>query len=294
MLSHAESTFPNGVLAARPPAHRGRLHRMPRSLRLAATLTGFFAFFGVSAAIGLVVVLLSALFGARDRWAFTTRLNRRLALFAGFLRDLGLIDFWHPQLPPGLDQGAYLLVANHPTLLDVVLLLSSFPRCTCVAKAGWYRSWLLGPLLRATEYVPGPGMPGDGAPGIGDPPVSARIEAKLRAGIPVLVFPEGTRSGEEELRRFRRGAIEAAFRAGVPILPLFIGPSTPFLMKGQPWWDVPPQSGGFCFEWFPPVFPDAAKDPVTASKATTKALFRRYRARFAALLAERKKTVTPR
>jgi 1-acyl-sn-glycerol-3-phosphate acyltransferase len=143
-----------------------------------------------------------------------------------------------------------LLIANHPTPIDGSGVFH--PQLSCVVKASWYRSFLMGPMLRRTEYIPGPGHDeddeADGAP------VVARMEQKLREGVPVLVFPEGTRSGRDSLRRFRRGAIEAAVRAGAPILPLFIGSDQPdFLAKGIPFYRVPPDMAGFTFEWLEPI-----------------------------------------
>ena len=62
---------------------------------------------------------------------------------------------------------------------------------------------------------------------------------RLRDGMPVLIFPEGTRSPEGGLRAFKRGAFEIAYRAGVPIVPLFIRCQPPVLSKEAPWYRAP-------------------------------------------------------
>lgn len=273
--------------AAKLPTKSHRLRRMAPWLRVALTGGCFAIFFGGTALIGLSAVVYYSIVRVppEKRWAFTTKINRRLATFAGLMRDLGLIDYWPPQPPPGFEGRGYLLVANHPTLIDVVLILASMPEVSCVAKASWYRTWLLGPFLRRTEYVPGPGHDGDEADD--DAPVVARLEEKLRKGIPVLVFPEGSRSHERSLRRFRRGAIEAAVRAGVPILPLFIGNDMPFLMKGVPFYRVPPETCGFVFEWLEPIETREVSD----SRAITRDLAARYEARFAELVEHREATL---
>ena len=72
-------------------------------------------------------------------------------------------------------------------------------------------------LLRRTEYIPGSGFEGD-ADVVEDVPVVRRIEKTLRDGVPVLVFPEGTRSKERSLQKFTRGAIEAAIRRSSPCI----------------------------------------------------------------------------
>lgn len=265
------------------PQRASRLARMPRWVRIPVTAWAFAMFFSATLALGLLAVplLLVTRNRAERRGLFTRRLNASLRIFSGFMRDAGLIDFWPPVLPPELEGKPFLLISNHPSLIDVVLTLASFPQLTCVAKAEWYRSFVMGPMLRRTELIPGPGYEGD-EEADDDLPVVRRIEEKLRAGVPVLVFPEGSRSLEDRLRRFRRGAIEAAVRAGVPILPMFIGVSHPFLMKGVPFWHVPDTTPIYTFEQLPVIDTRG-----TTSRDVSRELMDRYEARFAALLAER-------
>ncbi len=277
--------LPKTTLASPPPARRSALRRIPMWLRVALTGLAFAIFFGGTSVLGLFAGLWYRWKRVReeDRHAFTRTLNRSLQVFSGFLRDAGIIDYWPPRLPEGYEGRAFLLVANHPTLIDVVLLLGSFPELSCVAKAGWYRSFMMGPLLRRAEYVPGPGFDEGEAEG-DDVPVVRRMQAKLEKGIPVLVFPEGSRSPLESLRRFHRGGIEAAIRAGVPILPLFIGNRQHFLAKGLPFWKPPPTTCDFVFEWFEPI-ETAGKE--LDSREVTRELAERYEARFAKLVEER-------
>ncbi|GAB5540359.1 MAG: lysophospholipid acyltransferase family protein [Sandaracinaceae bacterium] len=267
------------------PRRASRLARMPRWLRIPMSGWAFAMFFGATLILGMFAVPIIMLMRNRPehRWRFTHRLNASLRLFSGFIRDSGLIDYWPPLLPPELEGRPFLLVSNHPSLIDVVLTLSSFPQLTCVAKAEWYGSFLMGPLLRRTELIPGPGYEGD-EEADDDLPVVRRIEEKLRAGVPVLVFPEGSRSLADRLRRFRRGAIEAAVRAQVPILPMFIGVSHPYLMKGVPFWHVPDSTPLYTFEQLP-VIETAGK----TSRDVARDLTAHYEARFDALLAERER-----
>lgn len=271
--------LPRTTPAGPPPSRKSRLRYMPRWLRIVFTAFAFAVFFGGTSILGIAAGLYYRFRRVRpeDRWRFTRSLNTSLRLFAGFMRELGLIDYWHPRLPPGWEGRAFVMVANHPTLIDVVLLLGSFPELSCVVKASWYRSFLMGPMLAKTEYVPGPGY--EEAAEDDDLPVVRRMEEKLRQGIPVLVFPEGTRSRANQLRRFRRGGIEAAVRAGVPILPLFIANDHAFLMKGIPFWKVPERTCDFEFEWFEPI-ETVGRD----SREITRELSALYEARFAQLV----------
>ena len=152
--------------------------------------------------------------------------------------------------------GAFVLIANHPSLLDVMVVLATVPDVCCVVRRGLFDMPFLGPLLRGAGHIPGPDPSGEE----GDTPILDRIVERLEQGLPVLVFPEGSRSPEGGLRRFRRGAVEAALRAGVPILPAFVlcDPST--LRKGQPWYDVPDRRFTLTVDLLPVIGPPSGAD----------------------------------
>lgn len=282
-----ESTSLQAAPATVRPARRSsKLAYMPRGLRVFFTGVAFAYFFGVCILLGTLFlpVLLIWLRRTPAGDALTSRLNHNMRAFCGFMRDMGLISYWPIVLPERLEGRPFLLIANHPTLIDVVLTMASLPQVSCVVKSAWYRSWIMGSMLRRTTYVPGPGMPGDDDLTDGVVPAVRRVEEALRAGTSVVVFPEGTRSAATELRRFRRGAIEAAIRAEVPILPLFIGVDQPILMKGQPWYDVPRATAIYDFEWLP-IIETAGRE--LDSRELTREIAVMYEARFAELVAHR-------
>jgi 1-acyl-sn-glycerol-3-phosphate acyltransferase len=63
----------------------------------------------------------------------------------------------------------------------------------------------------------------------------AECKRALAAGIPVMLFPEGTRSKTGELLPFRDGAFRLAIEAGVPILPLAVAGTRECRPKGSKW-----------------------------------------------------------
>jgi len=129
----------------------------------------------------------------------------------------------------GLNDEPTLIVANHPTLLDVVFLLSFFPQGDCVVKSGAWENPALRGIVTAAGYIPNQG---------GDEFIEA-CSARIRAGRSVLIFPEGSRSPKKGLGRFHRGAAHVALRTGCRILLVSITCDPPALKKGQPWYAMP-------------------------------------------------------
>ena len=128
--------------------------------------------------------------------------------------------------------GPHLIIANHPTLLDVVLIGSLMPQLDCVAKrAAWSNPFMFA-VIRAAGY-----LPNDTGPSL----VEA-CAARLEAGRSLLIFPEGTRSPANGLQPFRRGAAHVALRTDAPILPICIRCDPPALGKDRNWWQMPTQT----------------------------------------------------
>jgi len=279
---------------------------VPKLLRILLTGSAFLGFFLAAGLLGRLMLPLVVAFPgsparkrARREWFFLAT-NR---VFVVYMRLLRLILFRRPPLPPDLPphgQG-YIIIANHPSLVDVLLLGATFPGMTSLAKASWYSSWVLGPLLRHGKHVRGPepraltdGRGTNSSAETEDPDVDApvldRMVLHLRTGYPLMVFPEGSRSHERSMRRFRRGAVEAAIRAQVPIVPVFISVAPPMLMKHQPWYEVPKRGGHFTLEFFP-VITTAGRD--LDARALNRELKQQYEGRHQQMLRERDALAAP-
>lgn len=258
---------------------------MPRWLRIALTAWSFFLFFAGSPVIGVVLLPILRLF-ARDREDHRRRctflIGRAFRVFAAWCTFARNFEAPRsvPSLPEIVPGRPYVMISNHPSLIDLFFHLGSFDGLTCVAKGSWYRGWVLGPLLRQTHYLPGPGAGEDE-----NDDMLGTMVAHLRAGHPLLVYPEGTRSLPDRLRRFRRGAVEAAIRAQVPIVALFTAIDRPYLMKGVPFWRVPRGTPRYSLERLA-VIDTAGLTPEDAKRIHAD-LEQRYKSRFAEMLASR-------
>jgi 1-acyl-sn-glycerol-3-phosphate acyltransferase len=124
-----------------------------------------------------------------------------------------------------------LLVANHPTLLDVVLLISRLPQADCIIKKELMFNPFLKAVVRWAGYIPNDG---------GTSVVQEAID-KVRRGRKVIIFPEGTRSTRRGLNSFTAGFAHIAVRAHCLIVPLFIHCFPSALTKEDGWFTVPRQ-----------------------------------------------------
>jgi len=126
--------------------------------------------------------------------------------------------------------GPLVVAANHPSLIDAVLLAARLPRAVCICKATLWNNIFLGGGIRLAGYLR------NDAP---LPLVRAGI-ATLREGDQLVVFPEGTRTlpGQRRLR-FHPGFAAMAQAAGVPVQTVIIE-STPFLNRDWPLFRLPP------------------------------------------------------
>ena len=123
-----------------------------------------------------------------------------------------------------------IVVANHPSLLDAVMLVARLPRSFCVMKASLIRNPLLGPGARLARYIRN-----DSAFGM-----VRRAVAELKDGGQLVIFPEGTRTTRAPINPFRPGITLIAKLANVPIQTAFIDTDSPYLAKGWPLWRLPP------------------------------------------------------
>lgn len=241
--------------------------RLGRFARIAGT--GFaFAVFGAGALVlALLVFPLCHLApGSQDRREMRVQrlVHRAYRFFVGLMQGLGLQSSRWEGLERLRAPGPHLVVANHPTLVDVVHLIAQLPQADCVVGDAWSRNFFLARASRLAGYITN----ARGAE------VVAACAERLRAGRTVVLFPEGTRSPLGGLHPFQRGAAHIAIATGVPLVPVTITCVPRMLMKGQPWWDVPEQPGRYTFQVGDPIRPDrflagGAAPTLAARKLTT-------------------------
>lgn len=122
-----------------------------------------------------------------------------------------------------------LVLANHPTYIDVVVLISLMPQANCVVKGALWRNPFYWGIVRAAGYINNASPEGV---------IDACADA-LRQGETLLLFPEGTRTTPGQEMRFQRGAAHVALKAKAAVTPILISCDPPTLTKCCPWWLAP-------------------------------------------------------
>jgi 1-acyl-sn-glycerol-3-phosphate acyltransferase len=130
-----------------------------------------------------------------------------------WLRWLRIADFDPRGALPNVPRGPCVVVANHPTQLDVTAVGASLGGASTIVKPAVFRRPMVQPLLVGAGMLEGPGDDPMSIGGVIDDGVQ-----RLRAGMRIFIFPEGSRSFPDGLRPFGRVAFEIACRAGVPLV----------------------------------------------------------------------------
>ncbi len=166
--------------------------------------------------------------------AFRGAIHYCFRLHIGTLRFLGVLTYEvHDRAK--LAQPGLLLIANHPTLIDVGFLGGFVKDAVCVVKQSLFTNAYLGFVVRAANYVSNE-----------DPEASIDgCVANLNAGITTIIFPEGTRTNAA--RRLQRGAAYVAMRSQLPLTPVSIRCEPATLEKAQKWYEIPDRKMHYVF-----------------------------------------------
>lgn len=210
--------------------------------------------------------------GEAEPWRRAQRgIHRMFGAHTRLMEWLGIIEVRWIGAERLEGAGPRIVVANHPSLIDVVLIISRLPQADCiVARAVAENRWMRG-SVQAADYIGN------------DSGVAVVREAarRLREGRTLVVFPEGTRSPESGLGRFQRGAAHIALASGLDMLPVEISVEPRMLMKGQPWYHVPPRAGRYTLRVGEPVVAKEHLDGSESSVMAARKLTRALRSRFA-------------
>jgi len=158
-------------------------------------------------------------------WATTVLFDRRLVVLHRFTCFWASLYTWlnpvwrvriagREKIRSGV---AYVMVANHQSLLDILVLFRLFVHFKWISKEEIFRIPCIGWNMRMNRYV---------ALRRGDRASIAEMmqasERTIEEGSSIMMFPEGTRSSTGRLQPFKHGAFSLALRTGAPLLPIVV------------------------------------------------------------------------
>jgi 1-acyl-sn-glycerol-3-phosphate acyltransferase len=129
---------------------------------------------------------------------------------------------------------AYVMVANHQSLLDILVLFRLFRHFKWVSKIENFRIPFIGWNMSLNRYIK---LRRGDRESIAN--MMQACEQALASGNSIMMFPEGTRSMDGRLRSFKPGAFSLAQRMGAPLLPIVLEgtgnalPKRGFVLQGR-------------------------------------------------------------
>jgi len=216
--------------------------------------TGFcFACFGLGGLLlTLFVFPLQKLFIkdiTKQKQKARTTVHYTFKFFIGLMAFTGIFSFDLKQAKQLAKKEGQLVLANHPSLIDVVVLISIIPNADCVVKAHLFKNPFLKGVVKNTGYISNADPEG----------LLVDCEKSLSAGNNLIIFPEGTRSKVGQALKFQRGAANIALRClkhlsknteqinnNISTVIIRVVPST--LTKSEPWYKVPEHKATFSAE----------------------------------------------
>jgi 1-acyl-sn-glycerol-3-phosphate acyltransferase len=129
---------------------------------------------------------------------------------------------------------SYILTSNHQSVFDIFAFLGYLPvQFRWIAKAELFRIPFLGWAMTRIGYIPIERESPKKA-------YRSMLQAaeKVKSGVSVVIFPEGTRSPSGKLQPFKKGVFLIALKSQAPILPIAIRGTSRIMLKGD--WRVYP------------------------------------------------------
>lgn len=148
--------------------------------------------------------------------------------FIGLMQTLGVITY---EITGGerLGRPGQLIVANHPSLIDVVFLIGFTPGTNCIVKQALWQNPFVRGVVSAARYI------SNRTTG----QMIGEAVAALEQGQSLIMFPEGTRTRPGQTVDFHRGAANVAVKSARTVTPVYIWVRPTTLTKADQWYQVP-------------------------------------------------------
>ena len=217
-------------MSPQPNRRQSKKLRLHKTIQSVAFYSAYCVFGGVGFTSSLICSVLSVfLHGQKVHQLGQKLIHRLFGFFVWYVRFFNLVEVDTDELAKVRDCSGVVFVANHPSLLDVVIVIAQMPRMICLMKSSLVSNVVLSGQSRLAGYVVSSSAAG----------LIHSCRESLRGGGNLLVFPEGTRSRSVEPGPFKMGFALIAKASQAPVQTLIISVSENYLGKGWPFYKQP-------------------------------------------------------
>lgn len=205
-----------------------------------------FGIFGIGGLIvGLIIfpTILLLFRGERQRRILSATIHHTWGFFIRLLSIQRLISVQSPDYAKFHQLRGQIVIANHPSLLDVVIMVSMIPKSICVVKENLFHNFFIGRIVRRI-YLSNSMSPDE---------FLSRGTQYLDEGYNIIIFPEGTRTIPGRAVHFHRGFAYLQIASRHAITPVHIANHPRILGKDQPWYDIGACTSVYTLRILPPI-----------------------------------------
>lgn len=185
-----------------------------------------FAFGALS--LTYVIIPLIVIFSSKEKRTSHVQASISLtfSLFIKILHFSGCMRFSFIGFDQLKDEKGTLFLANHPTLIDYVVITSQLRACDNIVKESLWQNFFIKKVIQQAGYIPN----------IQTEKTLEQIKSAFKKGHNLLVFPEGTRTTHGKEISLKRGSAQIAIRLNAPIRLIHIKCNPPILTKEIKWY----------------------------------------------------------
>lgn len=189
-------------------------------------VTFSFVMFGFGALlIGFILIPFGKIFIKDERKIFSKLIHNIWHWFVKYLMWLGIFKL---NLQNIEQMGGKIIVATHPTFIDILILIGIYENSLCLAKKELLNNVFLKNIIK-NVYIPN---------NIELDEFKNLCTKALQDGYNIIIFPAGTRTENNENLKIHKGSAAIQIASGADIVPVKIDCDYPFLQKGKPIYDA--------------------------------------------------------
>lgn len=156
-------------------------------------------------------------------------IHKAFAFFMNLMKALGILTVQLEHFSLLKNMRGKVVIANHPSLIDVVAIIAYLPNADCVVKSALFKNPFLRGVVKRVGYIDNDNSD----------QLFSDCKKSLAEGGNIVVFPEGTRTTSGQPLKFKRGAANIAIRCLANYQPIAISVVPTTLTKKNSWYDVP-------------------------------------------------------